>query len=133
MSSPVLTTLPDETVASAAAVMHERSVGSVVVVDGDRPIGILTERDIVRMAAAGPLGRGLKVAELMTADPDCVAPELSVQEAFATLADHGYRHIPVVEASDSSASCRCATSCGSPRSSRSSTPARSRRPPGSRA
>ena len=97
MSSPVLTTLPDETVASAAAVMHERSVGSVVVVDDDRPIGILTERDIVRMAAAGPSSAGLKVAELMTADPDCVAPELSVQEAFARLADHGYRHIPVVE------------------------------------
>ncbi len=97
MSSPVVTTPPDETVAAAAALMHDRSLGSVVVVDGDRPIGILTERDIVRMAAAGPSSAGLKVAELMTANPDCVDPTLSVQEAFATLADHGYRHIPVVE------------------------------------
>src|SRR5262245_24499337 len=100
MSSPVVTTLPDETVAAAAALMHDRSVGSVVVVDGARPIGILTERDIVRMAAAGPSSAGLKVAELMTADPDCVEPARSVQEAFATLADHGYRHIPVVEADE---------------------------------
>jgi citrate synthase len=100
MSSPVVTTPPDETVAAAAAFMHDRSFGSVVVVDGNRPIGILTERDIVRMAAAGPSSAGLKVAELMTPNPDCVAPDLSVQEAFATLADHGYRHIPVVEGDD---------------------------------
>ena len=97
MSSPVVTAPPDETVADAATLMRERTVGSVVVVDGDRPIGILTERDLVRMAAAGPSSAGLKVAEWMTANPDCVEPDLSVQEAFATLAEHGYRHIPVVE------------------------------------
>lgn len=97
MSSPVVNALPDESVADAAARMHDRSVGSVVVVDGNRPIGILTERDIVRMAAAGPSSAGLKVAELMTADPHCVDPGVSVQEAFATLTERGYRHIPVVE------------------------------------
>jgi len=100
MSSPVVTTPPDESVAAAAARMHELSVGSVVVVDGARPVGILTERDIVRLAAAGPSSAGLKVAELMTADPDVVAPDLSVQEAFATLAERGYRHIPVVDGDD---------------------------------
>ncbi|MGH9260735.1 MAG: citrate/2-methylcitrate synthase, partial [Acidimicrobiales bacterium] len=97
MSSPVLIALPDETVAEAAARMRDRSTGSVVVVDGSRPIGILTERDIVRMAAAGSSSAGLKVAELMTAEPDCVEPGLSVHEAFASLAEHGYRHIPVVD------------------------------------
>jgi citrate synthase len=97
MSSPVLIALPDETVAEAAARMRDRSTGSVVVVDGSRPIGILTERDIVRMAAAGSPSAGLKVAELMTAEPDCVEPGLSVHEAFASLAEHGYRHIPVVD------------------------------------
>jgi citrate synthase len=99
MSSPVVTAAPDETVAKAAARMRDRSVGSVVVVDTTRPVGILTERDLVRMAAAGPASGGLKVAELMTADPDCVQPGLSVHEAFASLAEHGYRHIPVVEGS----------------------------------
>jgi citrate synthase len=99
MSSPVVTVSPDETVSSAASVMQDRSVGSVVVVDGTRPIGILTERDIVRLAAAGPSGEGTKVAEWMTADPDCVQPGLSVQEAFASLGAHGYRHIPVVDGS----------------------------------
>ena len=97
MSSPVVTALPDESVANAAARMNERGVGSVVAVDGARPIGILTERDIVRMAAAGPSSAEIKVAELMTVDPDCVEPGEPVQEAFVTLAERGYRHIPVVE------------------------------------
>jgi citrate synthase len=97
MSSPVVTAAPDETVAQIAARMRERTVGSVVVVDGTRPIGILTERDVVRLAAAGPPAGGTKVAEWMTADPDVVEPGLGVQEAFASLSEHGYRHIPVVE------------------------------------
>ncbi|HEV7763339.1 MAG TPA: citrate/2-methylcitrate synthase, partial [Acidimicrobiales bacterium] len=97
MSSPAVTALPDETVAEAAARMQEHKVGSVVVVDGDRPVGILTERDLVRLASAGPGGEGAKVAEWMTADPDCVDPDVGVQEAFAALSDHGYRHIPVVD------------------------------------
>ena len=98
MSAPVVTALPDETVAEAATRMRDRGVGSVVVVDGDRPIGILTERDLVRWSAAAVDPGGSKVAEWMTGDPDCVAPELSVQEAFAALSSHGYRHIPVVDA-----------------------------------
>lgn len=68
MSSPVVTALPDETVAAAATRMEAGTVGSVVVVEGSRPIGILTERDIVRLAAAGPASAGLKVAEMMTAE-----------------------------------------------------------------
>ncbi|HET8619244.1 MAG TPA: citrate/2-methylcitrate synthase [Acidimicrobiales bacterium] len=97
MSSPVIVALPDETVAEAAARMNDRTVGSVVVVDGARPVGILTERDVVKLAAAGPSAEATKVAEWMTPDPDCVEPGLSVQEAFASLSEHGYRHIPVVE------------------------------------
>ncbi len=97
MSAPVATALPDETVAEAATRMRDRKVGSVVVVDGERPIGILTERDLVRWGAAGVDPGASKVAEWMTADPDCVAPDLGVQEAYDSLRAHGYRHIPVVE------------------------------------
>jgi citrate synthase len=97
MSSPVVTALPDDTVASAATHMRDNGVGSVVVVDGDRAVGILTERDLVRWGAAGVDPGASKVAEWMTADPDTVAPGLSVQEAYEALASHGYRHIPVVD------------------------------------
>src|SRR5262245_44067987 len=97
MSSPPVTAVPSETVAEAAARMADHRVGSVVVVDGDRPIGILTERDLVRFGASGASSEGTKVSEWMTEEPDCVAPDVDVQDAFASLAEHGYRHIPVVE------------------------------------
>jgi citrate synthase len=97
MSRPVVTALPDESVAAAASRMNERKVGSVVVVDGTRPVGILTERDVLRGAAGGTPPTDLKVGELMTPDPDAVAPDVSVHEAFASLNDRRYRHLPVVE------------------------------------
>jgi citrate synthase len=97
MSAPPVTAATDETIASASNRMAERRVGSVVVVDGDRPIGILTERDLVRFAADGAAADSVKVGEWMTPGPDTVSPGLSVQEAFASLESHGYRHIPVVE------------------------------------
>jgi citrate synthase len=97
MSAPAITAQSSETVAAASARMASHGVGSVVVVDGARPIGILTERDLVRFGAAGSAAADTKVSEWMTEAPDCVASDLSVQEAFAMLADHGYRHLPVVD------------------------------------
>jgi citrate synthase len=97
MSSPVVTATPSETIAVASVRMDEHGVGSVVVVDGDRPIGILTERDLVRFSASGAAAADTKVSEWMTADPDTVGPGVGVQAAFATLGEQGYRHIPVVE------------------------------------
>jgi citrate synthase len=98
MSAPVITALPAETIAVVAQRMREHKVGSVVVVDHDtRPIGILTERDMLRFAGAGSDASTAKVSEWMTDDPDTVAPGLEATEAFAALSQHGYRHIPVVD------------------------------------
>jgi citrate synthase len=94
MTSPAVTASPGETVREAAGRMREAGVGSVVVVEGNRPVGILTERDLLRaMARPGPEDA---VADWMTAYPDCVHPDLEVAEAWRSLAAHGYRHIPVV-------------------------------------
>src|SRR3954454_9014246 len=97
MSTPVVTARADETVAAAAARMREQRVGSVVVVDGEHAIGILTERDLVRLAAGAASPGGDTVAAWMTSDPDCVAPDVDATAAFTSLAEHGYRHIPVVD------------------------------------
>ncbi|MGH9205046.1 MAG: CBS domain-containing protein, partial [Acidimicrobiales bacterium] len=66
MSSPVITAEPSETLASAASRMAEHRLGSVVVVESNRPVGILTERDLIRHAAAGASPTATKVAEWMT-------------------------------------------------------------------
>ncbi len=98
MSQPVVTVYPADTVADAAACMRDHKVGSVVVIDGNqRAIGILTERDMIRIAGAGSDASTAKVSEWMTADPDTIASGVEARAAFAKLSEHGYRHIPVVD------------------------------------
>ena len=98
MSSPPVTALASEPLAVAAARMVERRVGSVIVVDeaGGRPTGILTERDLLRVAGAGVDPGQDKVGEWMTAGPETVDPRLSVPDALARFRHRGYRHLPVV-------------------------------------
>jgi citrate synthase len=97
MSRPVVTAGVDDKIAEAAARMREQRVGSVVVVDGPRPVGILTERDLVRIAAAGVDTGTATVRDWMTPNPDSVGPHVDAVAAFASLSQHGYRHIPVVD------------------------------------
>ncbi|MER3521967.1 MAG: hypothetical protein C4317_07280, partial [Acidimicrobiia bacterium] len=53
MSSPVVSAARDETIAEISARMAKTGVGSVIVTEDDKPVGILTERDLVKVAAAG--------------------------------------------------------------------------------
>src|SRR5688572_27924046 len=99
MRAPALVAVEDEVLAAAASRMAERGVGSVVVVDGGRPIGILTERDLLRAAAAGADPSVDAVGAWMTKDPDCLETEATIDEAWEQLGSHGYRHIPVVAGS----------------------------------
>jgi len=97
MSSPAVTALPSETIEEVAARMQAAGKGSAIVVDGDRPIGIVTERDLVRFAATGAAAADTKVSEWMTEPVDVAAPDLPVIEAFARFRTNHYRHLPVVE------------------------------------
>jgi citrate synthase len=97
MARPVITAAPSETVAEAAGKMQQHAVGSVVVVDGERPIGILTERDLVRFGASGADGASAKVSEWMTPDPDAAAPDEDPAASMRRLIEKGYRHFPVVQ------------------------------------
>src|SRR4051794_39072554 len=81
MTREVLTASPSDTIVETCDRMLARAggkVGSAVVVDGDRAIGILTERDLVRAAAAGVDLTTAKVSEWMTSDPDTVAPDMDL-------------------------------------------------------
>ncbi|MGH2662816.1 MAG: citrate synthase [Actinomycetota bacterium] len=95
MSSPVLTAAPDDAMTETARRMQETGVGSVVVVDDGRCVGIVTERDLIRLAAQGT--SDIPVSELMTADPDTVDPDTPLTEAFNQMEERSYRHLPVVE------------------------------------
>ncbi len=96
MSQPVVTAVPSQTVQQAARLMHRAKVGSVVVVDDERPIGILTERDLVRYASSSPGSSFGLVSDWMARDPQTVTPDVRVETALNLLAERGFRHMPVV-------------------------------------
>src|SRR5579885_2531126 len=97
MTREVLTASASDLLSKASARMIERGVGSVVVCDPGEPVGILTERDLVRAAASGADLQAAKVADFTTSKADTVPPTADVQGAFESLNQHGYRHFPVVE------------------------------------
>ena len=100
MTQPVVTAERDETLHTAAERMREHGIGSLVVVEGSRPVGILTERDLLRATAAAADPGATPVAAWMVAEVECVHPDATVDQAWQQLADHGYRHIPVVVGGD---------------------------------
>jgi CBS domain-containing protein len=79
----------------AARAMHERRVGAVVVLDRDRLVGILTERDVLRAVATDRLDGS--VGDAMTHAPDTVEAHESSGHAAALMIHGGFRHLPVVE------------------------------------
>ena len=89
---------PDDSVADAAALMAERRLGAVMVVERGRLVGIFTERDMVsRVVAAGRDPGATALAQVMTPDPDTLEPGDFAREALQRMAAKGYRHLPVVE------------------------------------
>ena len=97
MSTPGVTALPSDLISEASVRMLARSVGSVVIVDDDdHPIGIFTERDLIRFNGSGGNPSTTRVAEWMTPNPDTCGPDEPAGKAFARFGERGYRHIPVV-------------------------------------
>jgi CBS domain-containing protein len=86
----------DRSVRDAVAIMHERGVGSVVVVDAEsRPVGIFSERDLVEAVARGEDTRS--VAELMTRDPFALPAHAFAYEAALIMINNHIRHVLVTD------------------------------------
>jgi len=76
----------------------EHNIGAVVVVDGDRvPLGILSERDVIRSASAKPDFLYLTVGEVMTRDLVCASPGDDVDAVLRTMTLRHFRHVPITE------------------------------------
>jgi CBS domain-containing protein len=97
MSTSLCVVEPESTVGEAATLMGGRSVGSVLVCEGDRLVGILTERDIVRALSSTHDAPQRPVVEWMTKDPQTIGPDTPVKEALRSMVDAGFRHLPVVD------------------------------------
>jgi CBS domain-containing protein len=76
--------------------MVERGVGAVLVMEGDRLEGILTERDVLKAVARGGAESG-RVGDLMTRHPETVESSETIEHAAALMIHGGFRHLPVLE------------------------------------
>jgi len=96
--SDVLTIAPGETVLAAAQLMNERGIGGLIVAEKGRPVGIFTERDILRRVVAQRLDPATtRVADAMTAPVIGCAPDTSIDECAAMMTAKRIRHLPVVD------------------------------------
>jgi|tagenome__1003787_1003787.scaffolds.fasta_scaffold20256608_2 CBS domain-containing protein len=88
----------DDTVLHALRVMVERNIRAVLVLDGDRLAGILTEHDYAReVELKGRTAGETRVREIMTADLVTVGPDDSIEQCNLLLHRHRIHHLPVVE------------------------------------
>jgi CBS domain-containing protein len=95
--SDVYTCSPLETVAAAAAVLHSRRVGALVVMDEqDHVVGIVSERDVVRVIAQqGHMGLQAPVSSCMTRGVIYASPTETVADLMERMTDRRIRHLPV--------------------------------------
>jgi CBS domain-containing protein len=98
MSSNPRTIDADKSVADAAKMMKDEDVGLAPIVEGDKLVGTVTDRDIAtRVVAAGKDPESTKVKEIATKDVVTVDPDQNLEEAVRLMAQHQVRRLPVVE------------------------------------
>lgn len=97
MTTDVRTVTPDTTIKDAANIMNTVDVGSVPVVDNNKLVGIVTDRDIVVRSVAKGQDPNQKVCDVMTKDIKCITPDTDVHEAADIMAKRQIRRLPVVD------------------------------------
>jgi CBS domain-containing protein len=98
MTTDLVIVAPDATVQQAATGMFAKQTGSTLVMEGDRLLGIFTERDIVKaLSGTSDEGRSSLVGGRMTPDPQVIGPDATVGEALDRMLGGRFRHLPVVE------------------------------------
>ena len=96
----VIAVQPADTVLQAANLMNDRNIGGVVVLEGDRLVGIFTERDVLRRVVAQGLDpTATTVAEVMTTSVITCPPELTLDDCASLMTTRGVRHLPVQDTS----------------------------------
>ncbi len=97
MKTEVKTAAPGQTFSDVAKLLHDNAISSVVVVDGERLAGIVTERDLVNLVAEGLDPHNTTVGDRMSTNLDTVEPRTDIAEAAEHMARLRIRHLPVVD------------------------------------
>ena len=97
MTTAAVVDASDDSVTEAARKMWAQQTGSLLVMDDDALIGILTERDVLKAVASGSRLDDVRISEVMSKDVTTVGPGTSLREAAKIMADRWIRHLPVVD------------------------------------
>ena len=88
---------PNDSIQIAARIMKEEDTGVVPIVDNGRPVGVITDRDIVVRAVADGSQANKPVREIASSDLVCATPDMSTREATRIMSERQIRRLPVVE------------------------------------
>ena len=89
---------PDDVVFNAIKMLADKSVGALLVMDGDKLVGIISERDYARkVILQGRSSKETPVRDIMTAPVICARPEQTVEVGMALMTEKRIRHLPIVE------------------------------------
>jgi CBS domain-containing protein len=98
MTSNPKTVTTDQTVVDAARIMKQEDAGIVPIVDGQKLVGVITDRDIaIKVVAEGKDTQTTKVTEIASRDLVTIDPQQNLDEALRLMAQHQVRRLPVVE------------------------------------
>jgi len=94
----LLSVEPDDSVYAALKKMAQHDIGALVVVSGDKLVGVFSERDYARrVILEGKSSRDTQVSEIMTRQVICVSPERTADQCMAVMTQKRVRHLPVIE------------------------------------
>ena len=94
----IFSVAPNATVFEAVGMMDEKNVGALPVMDGEKLVGMISERDYTRkVMLRGKRSRETKVAEIMSSDVTVTNPREPVEKCLRLMTDKHIRHLPVVE------------------------------------
>jgi CBS domain-containing protein len=98
MTSNPRTVTADSTVAEAARLMRDEDAGIIPITEGERLVGVVTDRDIaIKVAAEGKDAQSTKVSEIAAKNLVTIDPQQDLDEALRLMAQHQVRRLPVVE------------------------------------
>jgi CBS domain-containing protein len=88
---------PDATVYEAIEQMAQKGVGALLVMEGERLVGIVSERDYARkVILKGKMSREIEVRDIMSFPVICVPPEFTLEQTMTAMSEHHVRHLPVM-------------------------------------
>lgn len=97
MTSAAATDSSSDSLSDAAAKMRQQQTGSLLITEGSKLVGIITERDVLRVVAEGKDPKATSIGDEMTKEPVTIGPGTQLKDAADLMFKHWFRHLPVVD------------------------------------